>query len=124
MSKQQITLELERGWKLIYLERFWDNVDRHNIVYHSPLIHPIHFSFNDFLMSDVTHDEVLIAIRSLKCGTSAGFSDILPETIRASGISCLDTLVAVFNDWVANGYIPDKAQILRITLVHKRVERT
>ena len=81
VNEEQITIELERGWKLVYLERFWDNMDMHRNMYHSPLLHPIHYSCSDYLTSDITHDEVLVAIRSLKYGTSAGFSDILPETI-------------------------------------------
>ena len=31
-------------------------------------------------MADITHDEILIVIKSLKIGTSAGYSETLPKT--------------------------------------------
>ena len=90
---------------------------------HHSLHNIISDDMNEQLLADISIQEVNVAIKFLKLGTSSGATDIIPEALKDLGIRSRFALNRLFQNWLEFGVIPAEAQATCITLLHKSGQR-
>ena len=110
-------------WNNIYMERQWTfqdpSIDHPGLYAIDARLFQLARPQRDALTDDVTMEEIIESLKSVKSNTSSGYSDIPPEWIKNLSLEVINVIRELFQSWWESGILPNESQISLVYLLHK-----